>query len=116
MTANNLDYEVIHHPTFEKNGYHFTHRTERIIGISRTEYYETADGIKYEELYDDLTGKMVSGKVKMFGGIEVRTVYDGGNISLKYPLDIVNSHKSMMDYISDLKKIDAFLSAILDNY
>lgn len=91
------------------------HTTGRVPGLFRTETYKL-DDIVYSEAYDDLTGKMICGHVKMFGGVDVCAVYPDGSINMKMPQDLAINHKGVMDLIADIQRLDEFLSAVVKNY
>lgn len=90
-------------------------RSECIPGILRKEIYEI-DDIVYSVDYDDLTGKMICGHVKMFGGIDVCSVYPDSSINMKMPQSVATNHKGVMDLIADIQRLDEFLSAVVKNY
>ena len=90
-------------------------RSECIPGILRKEIHEF-DDIVYSVDYDDLTGKMICGHVKMFGGVDVCSVYPDGSINMKMPQDLATNHKGVMDLIADIQRLDEFLSAVVKNY
>ena len=92
-----------------------TRRSECLPGIVRYEIYEYKD-IAYREQYDDETGKMVFGKVDMFGGVNVCTVYPNGSINVTIPTDTASNHERLMWLIEDLQRLDEFLSAVVENY
>lgn len=92
-----------------------THRSERIPEIARREIY-TYEDIVYTELYDDVSGALVSGDVKMFGGVSVCTVYKDGSIKITIPTDLAFDHRGLMWLINDLQRLDEFLSAVVTNY
>lgn len=91
------------------------HRTERIPDILRNEIYEL-DDIVYTVSYDDLTGKRLYGHVDMFNGVRVCSVQEDGSICLTMPTEWVMNHKGMLHIINDIKRLDEFLTAVVDNY
>lgn len=92
-----------------------THRSECIPEIARRKIY-TYEDIVYTELYDDVSGALVSGDVKMFDGVSVCTVYKDGSIKIKMPTDLAFDHRGLMWLIKDLQRLDEFLSAVVKNY
>lgn len=90
------------------------HSTQSLPGVLRVETY-TLDDIELTEHYDDATGEFFFGDVSMFHGIKVGTVTAGG-ISLDVPMLRVTDHASMEQYIRDLQRLDAFLTAVCKIY
>ena len=91
------------------------HYTKELPGIVRCEYYEYED-LKYIETFDPLDGKRMYGDVEMYNGVPVCTVGADGRILLHIPLGWVHDHESMMDLMSDIKRLDEFLAAVCENY
>lgn len=90
-------------------------RTEVLPGIFRQEIY-TVDDLAYKEYFDDETGKRLYGHITMYNGVKVCNVLEDGTISLDMPLDWVVNHKLMLNLISDLTRLDDFLSMIYKDY
>ena len=90
-------------------------RTECVPGLVRQEVYEYED-ILYTELYDEEAGKLITGNVKMYNGVDVCTVYPNGQIFLKIPTGVAIDHKGVMLLIEDIQRLDEFLSTVVENY
>lgn len=91
------------------------HRTETVPGIIRNEIYELNDMI-YVESFDDASGKRLFGDITMYGGIKVCSINEDGSIQMTMPTDWVTNHKSMMDLIMDVKRLDEFIATICKQY
>jgi hypothetical protein len=91
------------------------HESKRIPGVLRHEIYKT-DDITYTEVYDDLSGKLTHAYVTMYDGIKVCNVYEDGSIGLTMSLTWIVNRKTMLYAIDDLTRLDAFLSAINEEY
>ncbi len=91
------------------------HRTECIPGLVRQETYEYGD-ILYTEHYDEEAGKLITGNVKMYNGVDVCTVYPNGQIYLKIPTGLATNHNGVMLLIEDIQRLDEFLSTVVENY
>ncbi len=91
------------------------HRTEHIPAIVRIKIYEYED-IVYKEHFDDITGDMMYGHVFMFDDVHVCTVYKNGSINLTLPDGVAYDHRSMIRLSNDLKRLDEFLTAVVENY
>ena len=92
-----------------------TYRTERLPEVFRREIYEL-DDMAYTITYDDLTGERMLGEVTMYKGIRVCLVGADGVISMNMPTGWVTSHKEMVLLAEDVKRLDAFISAVCKEY
>jgi hypothetical protein len=92
-----------------------THQSDGLPGIARREIYEYED-IVYTEMYDDISGELISGDVQMFNGVSVCKVYKDGSISFKLPTGIAYDHRSLMWLIKDIQRLDDFLSVAVEKY
>ena len=90
------------------------YRTEVLPDICRTEIYELDDR-KYEVMYDH-TDKRVSAQVTMYNGTRVCYVTPEGTLGMTMPTGWVTNHKTMMLLMDDIKRLDEFLAAVVENY
>jgi hypothetical protein len=91
------------------------HKTETIPGIVRSEIYEL-DDLKYVERFDEETGKRLLGEITMYDGVCVCRVNADGAIYVTLPTDWVTNHRGMMSLIEDIKRLDAFMADVCQNY
>ena len=91
------------------------HETKSLPGIVRIEIYES-ENLKYEETFDDLTGKRMYGKVFKDDDIFICYVGEQGNIEFSSLIPLPTNHKQLLDFIADLEKIDKFIADVCEEY
>lgn len=91
------------------------HYTKTIPGIIRNEIYEYED-MKYIERFDDVSNERLYATVTMYDGVNVCVVYNDGKIALEFPTDWVTNKQDMQRLLSDMNRLDEFLSCMCKNY
>jgi hypothetical protein len=99
----------------EKVNLPIKHTTECLPEISRNEIY-TLDDMQYTEQYLDPEGTLATGFISMYNGVRVGVIGSDGGVSISIPPSYICNHKTMAMQIEDLKRLDAFLCAINEQY
>lgn len=91
------------------------HYTKRLPGIVRIEIHES-ENLRYEETFDDLSGKRMYGEVFKDDDTFLCYVAESGEIEFSTLMLLPTNHKQLLEHIADLGKLDKFIAAVNKEY